>query len=130
MSENFSNKRHFFRLRLKETIEAEMSIVQIKDQRIESKETKVKVDNISAGGLKYLSDLKLPVSHEIVLEFKIALNKEPLTLIGYNVWRVDREEGDYEYGVLFTIDEILREKLSALVNKTAIIYKKKYVQTV
>ncbi|WCK54706.1 PilZ domain-containing protein [Aneurinibacillus sp. Ricciae_BoGa-3] len=130
MSDNPTNKRHFFRLQLKEPLDAEMSIVQIKDQRIESKETLVKVDNISGGGLKYFSDLKMPVSHEIVLEFKMELNKEPLTLMGYNVWRVDREEGDYEYGVLFTIDEVLREQLTALVNKTAIIYKKKYVQTV
>ncbi|UFJ43368.1 PilZ domain-containing protein [Brevibacillus humidisoli] len=114
------NQRTFFRLELEPPLEAQTSIVRIKDNEIESGEAHVLVDNISAGGLGFVSNLNLPVQTEIVLEFRMRLFNQQIKPLGYIVRKAERPDGLFHYGVSFTIDEDLKALLVRLVSELQI----------
>lgn len=108
--------RAYFRMDLPIPLIAEMTIIRIKDNKIESGKSKILVDNIGPGGLRYFSDLQLPVNPHIVLEFRLDLLDQPIRLIGYNVRREQLDSQLFQYGVSFTIDEEERLTLIKLLN--------------
>jgi hypothetical protein len=47
-----------------------MTIVKIKDRHIELGMTEPLIEDIGLGGLRFLSNIKLPVNPEIIIEFE------------------------------------------------------------
>ena len=69
------------------------------------------VKNISAGGLCFVTNLKMPVSRDLVMNFSAYLAGKILDIRGYAVWMKEHDKNLYEYGVEFAIDERDREHL-------------------
>jgi len=114
------NQRSFFRLDLAPPLAARMSIVKVNNNKIETGEAHVLVDNISAGGLRFLSLLQLPVRQEIVLEFRMRLLNQQIKALGVIVRKEEGQNGLNQYGVSFTIDEELKSLLVRLIGELQI----------
>jgi hypothetical protein len=103
-----------------------MTIVSIHGQAVKTKSIHTCIEDIGPGGLKFVSSLKLPVASEILLEFELHILNETHKLLGWVVRKQQRNEGAWEYGVQFHIDEITRKKYIALLNDLSIrVYKYK-----
>lgn len=118
--DTMANQRRFFRLDLDPPLEAQMSIVRIRNNKIETGEAHVLVDNISAGGLRFLSLLQLPVRKEVVLEFRMRLLNQRIKALGIIVRKEAASNGVNKYGVSFTIDEELKTLLVSLIGELQI----------
>jgi hypothetical protein len=120
----FQNKRQFFRLLLPHPLSADVTIIKIKENAIETGNTRVLIEDISPGGLRFVSNIKLPVTHEVILEFRTDILAKTLYLPGYIVRKTDRAMGIYEYGVKFTLDDNDYATLSQLLNLLTIRLKR------
>lgn len=114
------NRRQFFRLELTQSLCSELEIVKIRGKSIQSSTAKVCILDIGPGGLRFLSDLQLPISNEIVLEFRFTLMDEFLKVIGMIARREDLPDGIFAYGVQFTIFEDLQNLLTRHINRLTI----------
>ncbi|MGC5327191.1 PilZ domain-containing protein [Brevibacillus sp. SYSU BS000544] len=113
------NRRQYFRYELNKSMCGDVEIVQIKGQTIQSNTTKVCIEDIGPGGLRFISSLKLPVSNEIVLEFEVKMMDELVKLLGVIVR--SQEMGQlFEYGVQFTIFDNVQNQLTQHINSMMI----------
>ena len=78
----------------------EMTITKIKDQYVNMGYSKILIQNISKGGLAFLSQINLPLNEEITLKFTIRISEHTLTLLGLIAWKKE-ENSIYRYGVKF-----------------------------
>lgn len=114
------NRRQFFRLELNQSLCSELEIVQVRGKSIQSSTARVCVEDIGAGGLRFLSDLQLPISNEIVLEFRLTLMDKFMKLIGIITRRDELPNGGYAYGVQFTIFDDMQNTLTRHIHQLAI----------
>jgi len=97
-----SNKRKFVRVKIPKVLEADMCIVEQPGLKLKIGNMKVKVKNINANGLCFVSPARLPVNKSVTLKFQIGLKDGGKANIhGYPVWIQETEENLYEYGVEF-----------------------------
>lgn len=121
------HQREYFRLRLEHPLCAEMTIVLVKGKTMEIGSTTVLIEDIGAGGLRFLSHLKMPASDQLVLQFETELCSQPLTMYGHVVRSIPWENDYYEYAVRFTMEETQHLEINRLVNRLAIRYRNKRV---
>lgn len=114
------HRREYFRLRLEPPLCADMTIVLIKGKTMEIGSAKVLIEDLGAGGLRFLSHLKMPANDQLVLQFETVLQEEPLKMYGHIVRTRPWEEQFYEYAVRFTMDEAQHLEINRLVNRQAI----------
>ncbi|WP_094548766.1 PilZ domain-containing protein [Petroclostridium xylanilyticum] len=124
-SKPFINQREYFRIKMEKSLCAQMQIIQFKGKKISTKSTLVCIKDISAGGLRFLSNLKLPINSDIVLAFKTEILQKSIELPGHIV-RINELHGNvYEYGVQFLfLDESARPKITALLDHFSILLHK------
>ncbi len=118
------NNRQHFRLSLAPPLCSQMTIVKINEQDIEIGETRVLIEDIGPGGLRFTSLLKLPVHPHVVLEFETELLSTLIIIHGYVVRACEFEPGLWQYGVKFTMDEDKLAALAQLLNIFTIRQKK------
>lgn len=83
----------------------EMTITKIKGQEVNMGYSKVLIQNLGKGGLSFLSQINLPLNHDIILKFTIKIGGHILALSGEIVWKQDDENDVFKYGIRFTTDE-------------------------
>lgn len=94
------------------------SIVRIGNKRVYTGITRVRILDISPGGLRFVSSLKLPVDSTVILELSMKLDETSYCLQGYIVQSSNNEVCEYEYGFCFLEpDANLRESLKKLFNR-------------
>ncbi|MBL0388504.1 PilZ domain-containing protein [Tumebacillus sp. ITR2] len=80
------------------------------------------VENISGGGLSFMSRRDLPDSELLAWQFLIELNGEEHNLLGRIVWKRQGVEGTYFYGVQFLfIREADQHHLVRMLNRFQIL---------
>ncbi|MDH4619272.1 PilZ domain-containing protein [Brevibacillus sp. AY1] len=121
------HQREYFRLVLEHPLCADMTIVLIKRKMMEIGSTKVLIEDLGAGGLRFLSHLKMPASDQLVLQFETEICSQPLKMYGHVVRTVPWEEDFFEYAVRFTMDESQHLEINRLVNQLALRYRNKRV---
>lgn len=114
------NRRQFFRLPLPHPLSSDVTIIRIKDNAVEAGKAQVLIEDISPGGLKFVSNVKLPATPEVILEFETQILNNTVQLPGYIVRKVPREGDLYEYGVTFTLDEGVYTELIPLLQLLSI----------
>jgi hypothetical protein len=97
-----------------------MTIVLIKGQTMQTGSTAVLIEDLGAGGLRFLSHLKMPASDQLVLQFETELLGKKLSMYGHVVRCVPWDTDFYEYAVRFTMDESQHMEINRLVNLVAI----------
>ena len=101
-----------------------MTLIRIHGRKVELGRTDVLIENIGLGGLRFLSDIRLVVNREIVLEFETEILGNMIKMYGTVVWMKEVKPGIYQYGIEFSMDENERSVLTQLLNKLAILLRK------
>lgn len=114
-------RRKYFRYEFPHYLLGEMEVVEINDKKVSAKTTNVLIENISIGGLKFLSTLRLPVYSSITFQFSFQLMGEFYDLTGMIVNMNEEAEGIYAYGVAFHIAESEKDRISRAINKMTVL---------
>jgi len=124
ISSEFENKREYFRINLDFPLAASMTLIRIYGRKVELGKTDVLIEDIGLGGLRFLSNIRLTVHRDIILEFETEILGETITLYGSVVWMKEARPGIFQYGLEFLLEESERPHLAKLLNKFAILLRK------
>lgn len=95
------------RIRLREGIQAKVSIAHVFDSSVETGHTPVLLNDMSPSGLQFAAHLRFPVSKDYSIRLLVEFAEWQFSLIGHVVWR-RREENLYVYGVELLPDRRLQ----------------------
>ncbi len=110
-------KRNYYRLKPRNVLYSKMTIRKVGLRPVKTHHTRVRLIDISPGGLKFSSGLKFPVSSEVILEFSICTIEDCVFMQGHIVYRNEKSRGTYVYGVCFdNIDESTHTMLVRILN--------------
>lgn len=119
-------RRQLYRIEFKNYLEADMTIVEIGGKKAKVGNTKALIKNIGPGGLCFITNVKLPVKKDLILEFVTELMGKQVKVHGTPVWSEEMEQGIHIIGLEFTFDENMRMELTKLLNSVQIRVKKDY----
>ena len=117
--------RDFFRIDLTNLLEGDMKFVAVNGEKVDLKYIAVLIDNIGAGGLSFICNIKCPVKKSIVLKFKTELLGKVINICGSPVWIKEMQGDLYKYGIQFNINENTRTDLISLLNQLQIKMRKR-----
>lgn len=123
------NKRQFYRLTLQVPLAAKFRIIGFNNTQLLSNNGTTYIADISAGGIRIHSRLDLPLMQSLLLEFDIELFHSKLKLLGCVLRKQPLENGIFEYGVEFILDNPLREQLLSHIHMLSIRLKHNQVLT-
>lgn len=109
--------RKFVRMGLHEGVIAEMKVLRVNGCRVNSNKGKVVIADISPGGLKFTTMLRLEPSAAWRLWFQFMLEGETLKLIGTLRWGSEDENGWRYYGVEFDYDPVMQSHVIGVLNR-------------
>ncbi len=104
-------RRKYYRLKFDFPLEAEMTVLKFKNKNPKLGMSKALIKDISLGGLRYISNVNLPVQEDFILLFVTEIFKNKREFTGRNVWKKP-VNGLYEYGVEFTMSDKEREQFA------------------
>lgn len=122
--DKFEDKREYFRVKLDFPLLASMTLIRIHGRKVELGNTNVLIEDIGLGGLRFLSDIRLTVHRDIILEFETEILGETINMYGSVVWMHEAKPGIFQYGLEFLVEETERSNLAKLLNKFAILLRK------
>ncbi|WP_075618611.1 EAL domain-containing protein [Paenisporosarcina indica] len=123
-NQTFEENRKFFRVPLHFPLSGSMTLTRINGRTVDLGKTVVLIDDIGLVGLRFLTDLKLTVNPNIILEFETYLFGETIKLQGTIVWMNEIRQDIYQYGLEYAIDESKRAEVTPILNKLAIKLRK------
>jgi hypothetical protein len=110
--------RKYLRLNPDHPMFGTASIVQVGAKRVYTGSARVRILNISPGGLRFVSSLRLPVDDRVVLEICFEIDDLDYCLKGCVAHSIGTEVSEFEYGFRFREpDQNLREALKKLFNR-------------
>lgn len=109
-------KRKHYRLKFPYPLKADLQLVSIAGRNMDLGEAEVLIENISIGGLRFVSDIKLPTRGDAIYQIKTELLGKLIILMGNIVWKEEINEDIMEYGIEFTISEDEQASLSTLLD--------------
>ncbi|WP_217589810.1 EAL domain-containing protein [Lentibacillus saliphilus] len=110
-------RRAYFRFEFSECILASVSLKEFNKEKVNLGSTDILIENLSAGGIKFISDLRLPIHTAIKYMFHFTVLNEAFNLEGTLVWTLHAKGDTYFYGCQFDITETERDRIVNLVNK-------------
>lgn len=116
----FEERRKYFRIEFSFMLEAIMTIMEISGKKAQIGNTKVIVKNIGPGGLCFISNIRFPITRDIILQFSTQLLGKEIKVFGCPVWSADTDGNLYEYGIEFTFDENERVNVTGVLNQVQI----------
>ncbi|MFK2827151.1 EAL domain-containing protein [Bacillus sp. B190/17] len=122
--DKFENKRQYFRITLEFPLLASMTLIRIYGRKVELGKTSVLIEDIGLGGLRFLSDIRLTVHRDILLEFETEILGEMITVYGSVVWITEVKPGFFQYGLEFLMGESERSDLAKVLNKFGFLIRK------
>ncbi|MRG87111.1 EAL domain-containing protein [Salinibacillus xinjiangensis] len=109
-------KRHFYRISFQFPLIGSFTIDSIMGHKVDVGNTNILIEDISAGGLRFLSNIQLPVRTNFIIQVSTIIGSEQIEHHGNVVWHRDIEDGIHQYGVEFHIEEHEQEELLKLLN--------------
>jgi hypothetical protein len=109
--------RSYSRLKPKNMLYSKMTISRVGFKSVKTRHTRVRLIDVSPGGLKFSSSLKLPVTPDVILEFSIYTTGQCVFLQGHAVYRLEKSRNMYVYGICFdNVDESMHALLVKIIN--------------
>jgi hypothetical protein len=115
--QTINNRRKYFRHQFGTSLCAEIQIISIGDQIVNSKKTYVCVRDIGAGGVRFESHLIFPTTKEVKLELSTIILEKQIRIQGILKRQADLNNGYFQYGMEFKLDEDLSNLLLRLINE-------------
>lgn len=109
--------RKYMRIKPESPVFADITIVRIGECKVVTGTARVRLTDLSPGGLRFVSPLSLPVDNRVLIELKFNMLEHTFKLNGHIVHKTGIEINEYEYGFSFTeADDELRSCLKNLFN--------------
>jgi hypothetical protein len=102
-----------FRIKIQSPLDSELMLINME---VELEDAEVIIENIGAGGLRFLSNLILELDQEIIYSIYSGVLEDNIYLPGVIIWYEKISEGLYQYGVHFETPEQSRPFLNQLFN--------------
>ncbi|MBM7607791.1 diguanylate cyclase (GGDEF)-like protein/PAS domain S-box-containing protein [Lysinibacillus composti] len=118
------DRREFYRVDLLFPLSSDMTLTSFQGKNVNLGKTEVVIENISAGGLRFLSTIQLPVRPDIIYQFETTILEKQITMNGHVVWKQEVKDGFFQYGVQFIITEKERDELIKILNQLTLQLKK------
>ena len=118
------DQRRFFRIDLDYPLSASMTLIRIHGRNVQLGRTEVLIENIGLGGLRFLSNLRLAIQRDVILEFETEILGSTVKMQGAVVWMKEMKAGIFQYGLEFSMEESERPGLTQYLNKLAILLRK------
>lgn len=93
--------RRFLRIRPDFPLYGEIRIVRIGERQVLSNRARVRLLDISSGGVRFASVLKLPADSKVILELSMEYDGIKYRFEGHIVSSLNTEVREYEYGFCF-----------------------------
>lgn len=117
-------RRKYYRLSFPGYLEGGLSIIEINNRKINVGMAKILIENISLGGLKIMSALKLPVQSNMKIVYTFSSNGFEFKIIGSFVWKSEIGQDIFYYGVSFdNFSETNKDHLAKVINQLTIFSK-------
>jgi diguanylate cyclase (GGDEF)-like protein/PAS domain S-box-containing protein len=110
----FKGLRKYARVEFPYPLEAKMTILELNRKPVQMGSTKILIEDMSAGGVKFVSKMKLPVRKDIILLIETKLLGEFLAFTGTIVNKDEISDALTNYGFQFIIEEEPRAKLAEM----------------
>lgn len=121
-AEPTENRRKYFRIKFDCPLTANMTIVKFRGKDVTLGTSRAVIEDISLGGLKYTSNINLPIQKDMVIQFSTIIMGTEVQLMGSNVWKLE-VDGLFQYGFEFAFNEADRDKLAPILNKIILQFK-------
>jgi EAL domain-containing protein (putative c-di-GMP-specific phosphodiesterase class I) len=112
----FKGLRKYVRIEFPYPLEAEMTILELNSKPVKMGSTKILIEDMSAGGVKFASKMKLPVRKDIILLIETKLLGEVLAFTGTIVRKDEISDTLTNYGFQFIIEEGPRAELAGMLD--------------
>ncbi|WP_370223775.1 EAL domain-containing protein [Cytobacillus sp.] len=112
----FKGLRKYVRIEFPYPLEAEMTILELNSKPVKMGSTKILIEDMSAGGVKFVSKMKLPVRKDIILLIETRLLGEILAFTGTIVRKDEISDTLTNYGFQFIIEEGPRAELAKMLD--------------
>ncbi|MDX8344172.1 EAL domain-containing protein [Rossellomorea sp. YZS02] len=119
------NRRKYFRLNFKQPLEADMTISEFNGKKVNLGKTEILIEDMSLGGIRFLSQIHLPVRNDVVINIETDVLGHSLLFHGHVVWKNEYTSNVHQYGLQFTISEQETLKLSKIMNQLQLELKDK-----
>nr|WP_106782342.1 EAL domain-containing protein [Lysinibacillus timonensis] len=116
-------KREFFRFHFPHLVLGNMTIIEVNQRRVQVGATPILLENISLGGIKFLSNLKLPINSNMKFKFDFQLINQTFEIEGTLKWITDEFGNIFSYGVSFHVDRVLEDTLAPIINRMSALNK-------
>lgn len=120
---NAENKRHFFRVSFPHPLCAELKIIGTPDT-LETKTGKIAIHDMSAGGMRFRSDINFTNELHILFEAKFTALGKPYKLLGQILRAKEIHSPIYEYSAKFSLGAQAESDLVHILNMLSIKLKK------
>ncbi|MBS4195670.1 EAL domain-containing protein [Lederbergia citri] len=122
--EDFTNRRKYFRLNLHHPLSADMTIIKFMGKDISLGKTEVLIQDLSIGGLGFVSDIKIAARPDMILSIETEILGEIVEFIGKIVWIKELYDDVYHYGMEFMIEEQERDEIAKVINTLTVRLRK------
>ncbi|MBU8771524.1 EAL domain-containing protein [Cytobacillus oceanisediminis] len=112
----FKGLRRYVRVEFPYPLEAEMTILELNSKPVKMGSTKILIEDMSAGGVKFVSKMNLPVRKDIILLIETKILGEVLSFTGTIVRKDEISDALTNYGFQFIIEEGPRAELAAMLD--------------
>ncbi|WP_113883822.1 MULTISPECIES: EAL domain-containing protein [Cytobacillus] len=112
----FKGLRKYVRVEFPYPLEAEMTILELNSKPVKMGSAKILIEDMSAGGVKFVSKMKLPVRKDIILLIETKLLGEVLSFTGTIVRKDEISDALTNYGFQFIIEEGPRAELAGMLD--------------
>lgn len=111
----FQNRRRYYRINLLFPLSSRMTLISILGNKVDLGSTEVLIEDIGPGGIRFLSNIHLPIRPDITYQFETKIMGETKTFNGHVVWK-EEVRGLFQYGLKFKMDECQRDELVKFLN--------------
>lgn len=115
-------RRKYYRFQFPAYVKGFMTIIEMNEQKINIGYTPIIIENISLGGMKIRSSLKLPVNQTMKFKFSFILMNQSFNLEGTFRWTLEEKYQIYSYGVAFNLTQEDEGKLAPIINRMTTLH--------
>lgn len=115
-------RRKYYRFPFPAYVKGFMTIIEMNEQKLNIGHTPIVIENISLGGMKIRSSLKLPVNQTMKFKFSFILMNQSFNLEGTFRWTLEEKYQIYSYGVAFNLTQEDEGKLAPIINRMTALH--------
>lgn len=115
-------RRKYYRFPFPAYVKGSMTIIEMNQQKINIGHTPILIENISLGGMKIRSTLKLPINQTMKFKFSFVLMDQAFHIEGTFRWTLEERYQIYSYGVAFQLKPEDEGKLAPIINRMTALH--------